>query len=171
MKNINKKTGILVGTGVILSIGAFIGAMIRRKRRNTSKFAREDMELYEMEEGKSSLCLHELDVEDIAEDDVDSLDELDFLVAEYLKEETKSEEEKQEEFRELSVKIMDLLLREVISTGEVVKKMEKEISKQKEYREFMEELEQSKDEIISLWEHLEALSNMREEHIIEKDGR
>ena len=26
-----------------------------------------------------------------------------------------------------------------------------------------------KEEIISLWEHLEALSNMREEHIIEKD--
>ena len=168
MKNINKKTEILVGTGVILSIGAFIGAMVRRK---ALKFVEEDMELDEMEEGKSSLCLHELDVEDIAEDDVDSLDELDLLVAEYLKEETKSEEEKQEEFRELSVKVMDLLLREVISTGEVVKKMEGEISKQNEYREFMEELGHSKDEIISLWEHLEALSNMREEHIIEKDGR
>ena len=27
-----------------------------------------------------------------------------------------------------------------------------------------------KEEIISLWEHLEALSNMREENIIEKDS-
>lgn len=155
INNINKKMGILVGTGVILSIGAFIGAILRRKRRNTSKFSKGDMKLYEMKERKSSPCSHELD----------------FFTEEYLKEETKSEEEKQEEFRELSVKVMDLLLREVISTGEVVKKMEKKISKQKEYREFMEELEQSKDEIISLWEHLEALSNMREEYIIEKDGR
>ena len=148
MKNINKKTEILVGTGVILSIGAFIGAMVRRKKRNVMD-----------------------DVFGMEDENLELKDELDFLVAEYLKEETKSEEEKQEEFRELSVKVMDLLLREVISTGEVVKKMEGEISKQNEYREFMEELEQSKDEIISLWEHLEALSNMREEHIIEKDGR
>ena len=148
MKNINKKTGILVGTGIILSIGTFIGAMVRRKKRKVMD-----------------------DVFGMEDENLESKDELDFLVAEYLKEETKSEEEKQEEFRELSVKIIDLLLREVISTGEVVKKMEKEISKQNEYREFMEELGHSKDEIISLWEHLEALSNMREEHIIEKDGR
>lgn len=147
MKNINKKMGILVGTGVILSIGAFIGAMVRRKKRRVMD-----------------------DVFGMEDENLEPKDELDFLVAEYLKEETKSEE-KQEEFRELSVKVMDLLLREVISTGEVVKKMEKEISKQNEYREFMEELGHSKDEIISLWEHLEALSNMREEHIIEKDGR
>lgn len=148
INNINKKMGILVGTGVILSIGAFIGAMVRRKKRRVMD-----------------------DVFGMEDDNLEPKDELDFLVAEYLKEETKSEEEKQEEFRELSVKVMDLLLREVISTGEVVKKMEKEISKQNEYREFMEELGHSKDEIISLWEHLEALSNMREEHIIEKDGR
>ena len=33
-----------------------------------------------------------------------------------------------------------------------------------------EEEEYLKEEIISLWEHLEALSNMREENIIEKDS-
>ena len=31
-------------------------------------------------------------------------------------------------------------------------------------------MERGKEEIISLWEHLEALSNMREENIIEKDS-
>ena len=47
--------------------------------------------------------------------------------------------------------------------------MEEEVKKQSEYKELLEELERGKDEIISLWEHLEELFNMREEHIIEKD--
>ena len=47
--------------------------------------------------------------------------------------------------------------------------MEEEVKKQSEYKELLEELERGKDEITSLWEHLEALSNMREEHIIKKD--
>ena len=38
-----------------------------------------------------------------------------------------------------------------------------------EAKALVKELESCKEEIISLWEHLEAISNMREEHIIEKD--
>jgi len=48
--------------------------------------------------------------------------------------------------------------------------LQEEVKKQSEYKGLLEELERGKEEIISLWEHLEALSNMREENIIEKDS-
>ena len=82
---------------------------------------------------------------------------------------SKSEEEKQQEFRELSVTVLDALFKEVLFISEKVKSVEEEVKKQSEYKELLEELESCKEEIISLWEHLEALSNMREENIIEKD--
>ena len=41
--------------------------------------------------------------------------------------------------------------------------MEEEVKKQSEYKELLEELERGKDEIISLWEHMEKLSDLREE--------
>ena len=88
---------------------------------------------------------------------------------EYLEYESKTEEEKQEEFRDLSVKVMDLLLKEVISMSETLDLVKKDIDRIGEAKALVEELESCKEEIISLWEHLEALSNMREEHIIEKD--
>ena len=166
MKNINRKTGILLGAGVVLSGIIFLGTMLRRKSRKTPELIEDDFDVYKMKE-KS---LDDFKEEEVKKDFPYS-GELEFLEDEYLQEELKSEEEKQEEFRELSVKVMDLLLREVISLGEIVKKMEEGVRKQNGFKEFMEELEQSKDEIISLWEHLEALSNMREEHIIEKDRR
>ena len=96
-------------------------------------------------------------------------DDIQFWEEEYLKEEEKSEEEKQQEFRELSVTVLDALFKEVLFISEKVKSVEEEVKKQSEYKELLEELERGKDEIISLWEHLEALSNVREEHIIEKD--
>lgn len=49
--------------------------------------------------------------------------------------------------------------------------MEEGVRKQNGFKEFMKELEQSKDEIISLWEHVEELSHMKDEKIQEKDRR
>ena len=103
------------------------------------------------------------------ENAIETEDDIQFSEEEYLKEEEKSEEEKQQEFRELSVTVLDALFKEVLFISEKVKNVEEEVKKQSEYKELLEELERGKDEIISLWEHLEALSNMREEHIIEKD--
>ena len=166
MKNINRKTGILLGTGVVLSGIIFLGTMLRRKSRKTPELIEDDFDFYKMEE-KS---LDDFKEEEVKKDFHYS-GEWEFLEDEYLQEELKSEEEKQEEFRELSVKVMDLLLREVISLGEIVKKMEEGVRKQNGFKEFMKELEQSKDEIISLWEHVEELSHMKDEKIQEKDRR
>lgn len=89
-------------------------------------------------------------------------DDIDLFMDEYLKEEIKTEEEKQEEFREVSIKAFDVLLKEVLSISETLSQIEMEVKKQSEYKEPAEELERVKEEIISLWEHIEALSNNKE---------
>ena len=99
------------------------------------------------------------------EDDMETDDDIQFWKEEYLK-----EEEKQQEFRELSITALEALFKEVLFISETVKNVEEEVKKQSEYKGLLEELERGKEEIISLWEHLEALSNMREENIIEKDS-
>ena len=76
----------------------------------------------------------------------------------------------EQEFRELSITALEALFKEVLFISETVKNVEEEVKKQSEYKGLLEELERGKEEIISLWEHLEALSNMREENIIEKDS-
>ena len=141
MKNINRKTRIFLGVATVISLASAVAGMIKVR----SKYKKQDR-LCEFEE-----------------------DDIQFWEEEYLKEEEKSEEEKQQEFRELSVTVLDALFKEVLFISEKVKNVEEEVKKQSKYKELLEELERGKDEIISLWEHLEALSNMREEHIIEKD--
>ena len=147
MKNINRKTRIFLGVATAISLASAVAGMIKVR----SKYKKQDR-FYEFEENA-----------------IETEDDIRFWEEEYLKEEEKSEEEKQQEFRELSVTVLDALFKEVLFISEKVKDMEEEVKKQSEYKELLEELERGKDEIISLWEHLEALSNMREEHIIEKD--
>ena len=142
MKNINRKTRIFLGVATAISLASAVAGMIKVR----SKYKKQDR-----------FCEFE-------EDDMETDDDIRFWEEEYLK-----EEEKQQEFRELSVTVLDALFKEVLFISEKVKNVEEEVKKQSEYKELLEELERGKDEIISLWEHLEALSNMREEHIIEKD--
>lgn len=152
MKNINRKTRIFLGVATAISLASAVAGMIKVR----SKYKKQDR-----------FCEFE-------ENDMETEDDIQFWEEEYLKEEEKSEEEKseeekQQEFRELSVTVLDALFKEVLFISEKVKDMEEEVKKQSEYKGLLEELERGKDEIISLWEHLEELSNMREEHIIEKD--
>lgn len=153
MKNINKKTGIFLGVATVISLTLAVAGMIKAR----SKYKKQDR-FYEFEEN-----------------DMETDNDIQFWEEEYLKEEEKSEEEKseeekQQEFRELSVTVLDALFEEVLFISETVKNVEEEVKKQSEYKELLEELERGKYKIISLWEHLEALSNMREENIMEKNS-
>ena len=164
---INKKTGILIGVGSALSIGTMMVVLLKRKTKKGSVLEKDDFD-FDFDEIEEDSCVNdkfdtEKDKDDIGKEEIDS------LVDEYLEYESKTEEEKQEEFRDLSIKVMDLLLKEVISMSETLDLVKKDIDRIGEAKALVEELESCKDEIISLWEHLEALSNMREEHIIEKD--
>ena len=164
---INKKTGILIGVGSALSIGMMMVVLLKNKTKKGSVLEKDDFD-FDFDEIEEDSCVNnkfdaEKDKDDIGKEEIDS------LVDEYLEYESKTEEEKQEEFRDLSVKVMDLLLKEVISMSETLDLVKKDIDRIGEAKALVEELENCKEEIISLWEHLEALSNMREEHIIEKD--
>ena len=144
MKNINKKTGIFLGVATVISLAfavARVAGMIKVKNKKQDRFC------------------------EFEEDDMETDDDIQFWKEEYLK-----EEEKQQEFRELSITALEALFKEVLFISETVKNVEEEVKKQSEYKGLLEELERGKEEIISLWEHLEALSNMREENIIEKDS-
>ena len=164
---INKKTGILIGVGSALSIGMMMVVLLKNKTKKGSVLEKDDFD-FDFDEIEEDSCVNdkfdtEKDKDDIGKEEIDS------LVDEYLEYESKTEEEKQEEFRDLSVKVMDLLLKEVISMSETLDLVKKDIDRIGEAKALVEELESCKEEIISLWEHLEALSNMREENIIEKD--
>lgn len=164
---INKKTGILIGVGSALSIGTMMVVLLKRKTKKGSVLEKDDFD-FDFDEIEEDSCVNdkfdtEKDKDDIGKEEIDS------LVDEYLEYESKTEEEKQEEFRDLSIKVMDLLLKEVISMSETLDLVKKDIDRIGEAKALVEELESCKEEIISLWEHLEALSNMREENIIEKD--
>lgn len=164
---INKKTGILIGVGSALSIGTMMVVLLKNKTKKGSVLEKDDFD-FDFDEIEEDSCVNdkfdtEKDKDDIGKEEIDS------LVDEYLEYESKTEEEKQEEFRDLSIKVMDLLLKEVISMSETLDLVKKDIDRIGEAKALVEELESCKEEIISLWEHLEALSNMREENIIEKD--
>lgn len=164
---INKKTGILIGVGSALSIGMMMVVLLKNKTKKGSVLEKDDFD-FDFDEIEEDSCVNnkfdaEKDKDDIGKEEIDS------LVDEYLEYESKTEEEKQEEFRDLSVKVMDLLLKEVISMSETLDLVKRDMDRIGEVKALVEELENCKDEIISLWEHLEALLNMREEHIIEKD--
>ena len=165
---INKKTGILIGVGSALSIGTMMVVLLKRKTKKESVLEKDDFD-FDFDEIEEDSCVNdkfdtEKDKDDIGKEEIDS------LVDEYLEYESKTEEEKQEDFRDLSVKVMDLLLKEVISMSEILDLVKKDIDRIGEAKALVEELESCKEEIISLWEHLEALSNMREENIMEKNS-
>lgn len=158
---INKKTGILIGVGSALSIGTMMVVLLKRKTKKGSVLEKDDFD-FDFDEIEEDSCVNdkfdtEKDKDDIGKEEIDS------LVDEYLEYESKTEEEKQEEFRDLSIKVMDLLLKEVISMSETLDLVKKNIDRIGEAKALVEELESCKEEIISLWEHLEKLSDLREE--------
>ena len=167
MNKINNKIGILIGVGTAITIGTIMSVLIKKKIKNLSKFEEDEFGLDFGDIEDESFVKNEFDTEN-AKNNVRK-EERDSLEDEFLDYESKTEEEKQEEFRDLSIKVMDLLLKEVISMSETLDLVKKDIDRIGEAKALVEELESCKEEIISLWEHLEALSNMREEHIIEKD--
>ena len=57
---------------------------------------------------------------------------------------------------------MNLVLKEVILMSENVNAVKKDIDRIGEAKALVKELENCKEEIIALWEHIEALSNIKE---------
>ena len=162
MKKSNKKIGIILETGAILSVGILIRRIAGRKTQNISELADRDFDLAKTKGKESALPKEDFGTKDKEENFLELEDDLDLFMDEYLKEEIKTEEEKQEEFREVSIKALDVLLKEVLSISETLSQIEMEVKKQGKYKEPAEELEKVKEEIISLWEHIEALSNNKE---------
>lgn len=160
MRKLNKKIGILIGTGTVLS-GIVMAVLLKKRRKKLSDIEDDDFdfELDEMED--DSYVKDKFDTEHL-KDDIEK-EEIDSLVDEYLEYESKTEEEKQDEFRSLSVNVMDLLLKEVISMSENLKAVKKDIDRIGEAKALVQELENCKEEIIALWEYIEALSNIKEE--------
>lgn len=164
---INKKTGILIGVGSALSIGMMMVVLLKNKTKKGSVLEKDDFD-FDFDEIEEDSCVNnKFDAEkdkDDAEKDKDDIgkEEIDSLVDEYLEYESKTEEEKQEEFRDLSVKVMDLL-KEVISMSETLDLVKRDMDRIGEVKALVEELENCKEEIISLWEHMEKLSDLREE--------
>lgn len=158
---INKKTGILIGVGSALSIGMMMVVLLKNKTKKGSVLEKDDFD-FDFDEIEEDSCVNnkfdaEKDKDDIGKEEIDS------LLDEYLEYESKTEEEKQEEFRDLSVKVMDLLLKEVISMSETLDLVKRDMDRIGEVKALVEELENCKEEIISLWEHMEKLSDLREE--------
>ena len=158
---INKKTGILIGVGSALSIGTMMVVLLKNKTKKGSVLEKDDFD-FDFDEIEEDFCVNdkfdtEKDKDDIGKEEIDS------LVDEYLEYESKTEEEKQEDFRDLSVKVMDLLLKEVISMSETLDLVKRDMDRIGEVKALVEELENCKEEIISLWEHMEKLSDLREE--------
>lgn len=162
MKKLNKKLGIILGTGAILSVGILIKRIAGRKTQNISELADKNFDLAKTKDKENVLPKEDFGIKDKEENFLELEDDIDLFMDEYLKEEIKTEEEKQEEFREVSIKAFDVLLKEVLSISETLSQIEMEVKKQGEYKEPAEELEKAKEEIISLWEHIEALSNNKE---------
>ncbi|HEL1060925.1 TPA: conjugal transfer protein [Streptococcus equi subsp. zooepidemicus] len=156
MNKINKKTRILIGAGSALSIGTIITVLLKKKTKKLSDLEEDDFD-FDFDEIEEDSCVSDkFDKENDKDDTVKG--EIDFLV-----DESKTENEKQEEFRDLSVKVMDLLLKEVISMSETLNLVKRDIDRIGEVKALVEELENCKEEIISLWEHMEKLSDLREE--------
>ena len=148
MKKMNKKIGILIGTGLILSMGAMMKVLIKNRAKKLSDFEEDDFYFdFDTENAKDN----------VKKEEIFSLED------EYLEYELKTEEEKQEEFRGLSVEVMDLVLKEVILMSENMNAVKKDIDRISEAKALVKELENCKEEIIALWEHIEALSNIKEE--------
>ena len=156
MNKINKKTRILIGAGSALSIGTSITVLWKKKTKKLSDLEEDDFD-FDFDEIEEDSCVNDKFATENDKDDTVK-GEIDFLV-----DESKTENEKQEEFRDLSVKVMDLLLKEVISMSETLNLVKRDIDRIGEVKALVEELENCKEEIISLWEHMEKLSDLREE--------
>ena len=96
MKKMNKKIGILIGTGLILSMGTMMKVLIKNREKKLSDFEEDDF-------------YFDFDTEN-AKDNV-----------------------------------------------------KKDIDRVSEAKALVKELKNCKEEIIALWEHIEALSNIKEE--------
>ncbi|CYX27151.1 TPA: conjugal transfer protein [Streptococcus suis] len=167
MNRINKKIGILIGTGTALSIGTIMAVLLKKKTKKVSDFKEDDFD-FDFDEIEENYCVNnKVDTEN-DKDDMEK-EEIYSLVDEFLEYESKTENEKQEEFRCLSLKVMDLLIKEVISMSEILDLVKKDIDRIGEVKALVEELENCKEEIISLWEHMEKLSEMREKITDTKD--
>ncbi|MDY5965253.1 MAG: conjugal transfer protein [Peptostreptococcus porci] len=167
INKMNKKTGILIGVGSVLSIGTIMAVLLKKKTKKVSDFKEDDFD-FDFDEIEENYCVNnKVDTEN-DKDDMEK-EEIYSLVDEFLEYESKTENEKQEEFRCLSLKVMDLLIKEVISMSETLDLVKKDIDRIGEVKALVEELENCKEEIISLWEHMEKLSEMREKITDTKD--
>lgn len=152
----NKKPGMLIGAGLALSIGAMTALRLKKKMKKVSDFEADDFDEIEEE----SFVKDELDTENEKDNE---REELYSLEDEYLEYESKTEEEKQKEFRVLVVDVLSAMYKEILSMNETLDTVKKDIDRIGEVKALVEELENCKEEIISLWEHMEKLSNLREE--------
>ena len=95
MKKSNKKIGIILGTGAILSVGILIRRIAGRKTQNISELADRDFDLAKTKGKESALPKEDFGTKDKEENFLELEDDLDLFMDEYLKEEIKTEEEKQ----------------------------------------------------------------------------
>ncbi|MGT2922202.1 conjugal transfer protein [Streptococcus canis] len=158
INKMNKKTGILIGVGSVLSIGTMIAVLLKKKTKKLSDFKEDDFD-FDFGEIEESFDKDEFDTEN----DDERKEEIYSLEDEYLEYESKTEEEKQKEFRVLVVDVLSAMYKEIISMNETLDTVKKDIDRIGEVKALVEELENCKEEIISLWEHMEKLSEMREE--------
>lgn len=160
MKKLNKKIGILIGSGIILS-GGVMSVLMKKRTKKLSDIKKDDFDL-KLDEIEDDYCIkdnfHKENIKDVIEKE-----ETNSLVDEYSDYESKTEEEKQKEYRDLSIDIMNLLLKEVITMSENINEVKEAINRVDEAKALVQELENCKEEIISLWEHLEELLNHKEE--------
>lgn len=159
INKMNKKTGILIGVGSVLSIGTMIAVLLKKKTKKLSDFKEDDFDFDFGEIEEESFNKDEFD----AENDDERKEEIYSLEDEYLEYESKTEEEKQKEFRVLVVDVLSAMYKEILSMNETLDTVKKDIDRIGEVKALVEELENCKEEIISLWEHMEKLSEMREE--------
>ncbi|HGZ4994783.1 TPA: conjugal transfer protein [Enterococcus faecalis] len=152
----NKKTGMLIGAGLALSIGTMTALRLKKKMKKVSELEEDDFD-FDFDEIEEDSCVNDKFATENDKDDTGKR-EIDFLV-----DESKTENENQEEFRDLLLKVMDILLKEVISMSETLDLVKRDIDRIGEVKSLVEELENCKEEIISLWEHMEKLSDLREE--------
>lgn len=158
MNKINKKTRILIGAGSALSIGTIITVLLKKKTKKLSDLEEDDFD-FDFDELEESFDKDEFDTEN----DDERKEEIYSLEDEYLEYESKTEEEKQKEFRVLVVDVLSAMYKEILSMNETLDTVKKDIDRIGEVKALVEELENCKEEIISLWEHMEKLSEMREE--------
>lgn len=156
----NKKTEILIGVGSVLSIGTMIAVLLKKKTKKLSDFKEDDFDFDFGEIEEEPFDKDEFDTENEKDNE---REELYSLEDEYLEYEAKPEEEKQKEFRVLVVDVLSAMYKEILSMNETLDKVKKDIDRIGEAKALVEELESCKEKIISLWEHMEKLSNLREE--------